>query len=268
MRLPLPLVICVVLSAISLSAVPADAASLKVSIGIRETGNPNNLAIGANGGSANGIEFVNRDGQTLTADGTWQQFTFTPLTDTLTAFAGATANSMLDDDWGVLEMIRLGNDADGFTQYRIWIDDITNTTSAGAANFGDFEAATVGTEVIFQEPRFSGSTSANLQLTPNTSLVTASMAHTGLQSNQVDFNFVDDSPVSGTPSRWVRLTTFNTPNLPNPLVRLRESVVGGVPTATTISFWAKAVAIPEPTSLLLAVGGLLGLGLAPRRRSQ
>jgi hypothetical protein len=268
MRFPLSIAICAALSAISSSAVPADAASLKVSIGIRETGNPNNQAIGTNGGSANGIEFVNRDGQTLTADGTWQQFTFTPLTDTLTAFAGTTANGMLDNDWGVLEMIRLGNDADGITQYRIWIDDITNATSAGAVNFGDFESATVGTEVIFQEPRFSGSTSANLQLTPNTSLVTSSMAHTGMQSNQVDFNFVDDSPVSGTPSRWVRLTTFNTPNLPNPLVRLRESVNGGVPTPTTISFWAKAIAIPEPASLLLVVGGLLALGLTPRRISR
>ena len=68
-----------------LAAMPANAASLLMSIGIRETGNPNNLLVGANGGSANGIEFVNRDGQTLNADGTWQRFVFTPLTDPLTA---------------------------------------------------------------------------------------------------------------------------------------------------------------------------------------
>jgi hypothetical protein len=94
------------------------------------------------------------------------------------------------------------------------------------------------------------------------------MAHTGLQSNQVDFNFVDDLPVTGTPSRWVRLTTFNTANLPNPLVRLRESVVGGAPTATTVSFWAKAIAIPEPASGLLVVGGLLALVFGSRRTSR
>jgi|SRR5687768_16952269 len=252
---------------VALAASPSIAGSLLMSIGVRETGNPNNLAIGANGGSTGGIEFVNRDGQTLTADGTWQQFTFTPLTDTLTAFAGATANSMLDEDWGVLEMIRIGNVTDGANRYRVWIDDVTNTTSAGPTNFGDFESAALNTEVIFQEPRFSGSTTANLQLTPNASLVTNSMAHAGAQSNQVDFEFIDDSPVTGTPSRWVRLTTFNTPNLPNPLVRLRESVAGGVPMPTTISFWAKAIVIPEPSSVVLLALGLIALSPAARRRA-
>src|SRR5688572_28256366 len=110
-----------------LTAFPAKAASLLMSIGIRETGNPNNLLVGANGGSANGIEFVNRDGQTLVADGTWQRFAFTPLTDPLLGFAGTTANSMLDDDWGVLEHIRIANVVDGATRFRVWIDDIDNT---------------------------------------------------------------------------------------------------------------------------------------------
>jgi hypothetical protein len=249
-----------------LTSVSVHAGMLAISIGVRETGNPNNLAIGANGGSTGGIEFVNRDGQTLTADGTWQLFTFTPAVDTLTAFAGATANGVLDQDWGTFEHVRIGNAADGDTRFRLWIDDITNTTSAGAVNFGDFESAAIGTEVIFQEPRFPGSTSANLKLTPNTSLVTSAMAHTGLQSNQVDFEFLDDSPVTGVPSRWVRLTTFNAPNQPNPLVRLRESVVGGPVLPTTITFWAKAVAIPEPATFVLIAWGMIGFGAVSRRR--
>ena len=176
--------------------------------------------VGANGGSANGIEFVNRDGQTLIADGTWQRFAFTPLTDPLTAFAGTTANAMLDDDWGVLEHIRIANVVDGATRFRVWIDDIDNTIqSSGPINFANFESATLGTEVVFQEPRFSGSTSALLQLLPNTSLVTNTMAHTGTQSNQIDFEFLTDGPA---PANWLRLTTSNTPNQPNPLVRLRR----------------------------------------------
>lgn len=244
-------------------AAHASAASLLVSIGVRETGNPNNLLVGANGGSTGGIEWVNRDGQTLTADGTWQRFAFTPLTDTLTAFAGVTANGVLDDDWGVLEHIRLANVTDGATRFQVWIDDIDNTTSVGPINFANFEAATVGTEVVFQEPRFSGSTSANLQTTPNTSLVTNTMAHSGTQSNQIDFEFLTDAPA---PGNWLRLTTFNTPNQPNPLVRLRETVVGGAALPTTISFWAKAIVVPEPASCLLAAYGMLLAAVIGARR--
>jgi hypothetical protein len=246
------------------AALPAQAASLLMSIGIRETGNPNNLLVGQNGGATGGIEFVNRDGQTLVADGTWQRFVFTPLTDTLTAFAGATANGVLDDDWGVLEHVRIANVTDGATRFRLWIDDIDNTIqSSGPINFANFESAAVGTEEVFQEPRFSGSTTANLQTLPNASLVTNTMAHSGSQSNQVDFEFVTDNPA---PANWVRLTTFNTPSLPNPLVRLRESVAGAPPVATTISFWAKAIVIPEPSSLWLAACSLYLLGIVGRRR--
>jgi hypothetical protein len=257
--------ICAALFLSLVASFPAWASSLLVSIGVRETGNPNNLLVGANGGSTGGIEFVNRDGLTLNADGTWQLFTFTPLTDPLTAFAGTTANAMLDDDWGVLEHVRFGNVADGATRFRVWIDDISNTTSAGPINFANFESATLGTEVVFQEPRFSGSTSGNLQMTPNASLVTDTMANSGTQSNQVDFEFLTDAPA---PANWLRLTTFNTPNQPNPLVRLRESVVGGAALATTISFYAKAVVIPEPASLVLIGFGMLAMTLCGRRGTE
>jgi hypothetical protein len=251
---------------LAMLTLPADAASLLVSIGVRETGNPGGLPIGADGGASNGIEIVNLDGQTLTADGTWQQFTFTPLTDPLTAFAGATANNVLDQDWGTLEMIRLANVADGFTQYRVWIDDVTNTISSGLVDFGNFELFAVGSEVMFQEPRFSGTTFGHLELTPNTSLVTDAFANGGSRSNQIDFDFVDD--VAGE-SRWVRLTTFNTPNQPNPLVRLREQVVVGGPfEPTTISFWARAIAIPEPGAAFLTGTGALALVFAARRRAR
>ena len=83
--------------------------TLDISIGIRETGYAGGPAvpIGANGGSSGGIEFINLDGQPFVADGTWQQFTFTPTTDTLTAFAGASANSVLDGTYGVFEHIRI-----------------------------------------------------------------------------------------------------------------------------------------------------------------
>lgn len=240
-----------------LSGWVAEGASLQVSIGIREN-NTAGAIFGDGGGSGGGIEWVNRDGQTLVADGTWQLFTFTPSSDPLLAFAGATANSMLEPghEWAVLEHIRILNHVGITNPIRLWIDDVTNTVASGPVVQG-FEAAALGSEVMFQEPGFSGSTSANL-LPGSLTAVTDSMANSGSQSLQTDFQFIDNSP-----TRWVRLTTFGTPNQPNPRVRIIEP---GAP-APTISFYAKAMVIPEPSSLLLACCMSLVLVRArPRRR--
>lgn len=230
-----------------------NAASVKLSIGIRETNSAG--PVFGDGGSGGGIEWVNRDGQTLTADGTWQLFTFTPATDTLLAFAGATANSMLEagHEFATIEHIRILNDTGITSPLRMWIDDVTNTVASGAV-VEDFEAASLGSEVMFQEPSFSGSTSSNL-LPGSKTAVSNSMANSGSQSLQADFQFVDN-----TPTRWVRLTTFGAPNQPNPRVRIREATGG----TTTISFYAKAIAVPEPCSsclLLIAGAALIGARL-------
>jgi hypothetical protein len=58
----------------------------------------------------------------------------------------------------------------------------------------------------------------------------------------------------------VRLTTFGTPNLPNPAVRVR---IPGGPNPS-VSLYAKAVVIPEPSSAALL--GLAALSLLVRRR--
>ena len=230
----------------------ASAANLALSIGIRETGGSGPAFSDA--GTGGGIEWVNRDGQSLVADGTWQQFTFTPSTDTLTAFAGTTANGILDTDWASLEHIRILN-SDGTTQpIRLWIDDVTNTDSAGVAVEG-FEAFAVGDEVMFQEPGFSGSTSGNV-VAGGTSAVSDAMANTGSQSYEVNFQFVDD-----TPTRWVRLTSFGAANLQDAAVHVREANFN-----PTISFMAKATVIPEPGSIVLAGLAVVGL-LAVRRRA-
>jgi len=237
------------------TAAQLQAASLKISIAIREN-NTAGTIFGDGGGSGGGIEWVNRDGQTLTADGAWQIFTFTPATDPLLAFAGATANSMLEPghEYAVLEHVRILNDTGITSPIRMWIDDVTNTVASGPVT-QDFEAATLGTEVMFQEPGFSGSTSANL-LPASTTLVSDGTANSGLQSLQADFQFIDN-----TPTRWIRLTTFGTPNQPNPRVRIIEP--GGP--APTISFYAKAVVIPEPASMVLVMMGAIAV-IGVRRR--
>jgi hypothetical protein len=232
--------------------------SLSLSIGIRETQQAGGLSGGpifSNGGTFGSIEFVNLDGQTLVADGTWQLFTFTPSLDTITAFAGATANSILEGEWGTLEMIRIRNSGGITAPIRLWIDNVSNTTSTGTVTEG-FESAVLGTEVMFQEPSFSGSTSGNL-LPGSSSLVSSSAAFAGDQANEINFQFVDDAQM-----RWIRLTTFGTPNLPNPAVRLAEQDFN-----PTISFYAKAMVVPVPAALPL-LGSALGALLLLRRRQR
>jgi len=223
-------------------------AQLAISIGIRETGSTG--PIGSNGGTSNGIEFVNVDGQTLVMDGTWQTFTFTFQTDPLTAFAGTTANNLYDGTRGVLEHIRIRNTGGVTSPITIWLDDITNTTAAGGpTNFGAFEGYGDNQEVMFQEPSFSGSTVANL-VAGSTAGVDNAVAFSGTGSYRANFQFVD-----ATDTRWVRWTTFGTATLPNPIIDFAPG--------STLTFKMRTEAIPEPATM-----AALGLGAATllRRR--
>lgn len=232
----------------------AAAADLTVSLGMRETGGAGPALSDA--GFSNGIEWINLDGQTLALDGTWQTFTFTPAVDPLTAFAGGTANGALEpnDQWASLEHLRILN-ADGITQpVTLWIDDVTVTEAAGATTEG-FEGFAVGDEVMFQEPDFSGSTSGNI-LAGSAAGVTDGMAATGGQSYRADFQFVDN-----TATRWIRMTTFQSANVPNPAIRTIEP---GAP-APTVSITLKGTIIPEPTTAGLMMLATMG-GMVIRRR--
>ena len=226
--------------------------TVKVSIGIRETaaGTGTFTNIGDNGGSSGGIEWVNRDAQTLTLDGTWQQFKFTLATDPLTAFAGATANGMLDGAFGVLEHIRILNDAGVTEPIAIWIDDVANTlTGPVTTTFGTFETHPQGTEVMFQEPAFSGSTAANL--VAGSSAGVDNFFHGRSPSYKTRFQFIDN-----TPTRWLRLTTFNTAIQPNPLIRFDQGSV--------VTFWLRGAICQEDLGSQgpgTAVADLCGVGL-------
>ncbi|MBN1816561.1 MAG: PEP-CTERM sorting domain-containing protein [Sedimentisphaerales bacterium] len=226
-------------------AVQEAGAGLAISIGVRETGTAE--PIGGNGGAANGIEFIDMDAQTLTLDGTWQQFTFNFGSAAVSPFAGATANGVLDGTRGVLEHIRIRN-VDGFTNpITLWIDDIVNTTAAaGDVLVTGFEGYDADAQVIFRQPSFSGSTAGNLAASPNFSGVDNSEGYAGDASYRVELQFVDD-----TDTRWVRLTSYNTSNLPNPAIDFGPD--------SSLSFWVKGV--PEPTTILL-----LGVGTLMLRR--
>jgi len=225
----------------------AGAANLAISIGVRETGTA--AAIGANGGTAGTIEWVNLDGLTLPLDGAFHTFTFNFGTDPVTGFTG---NGVLDGTRGVLEHVRIRN-IDGTTApLELWIDNIRQTTAAGPATVSNFEGFADGTEVTFQEPGFSGSTSANV-VGPNSSLTTSAVASQGTASDDVKFTFTDSDP-----TRWVRLTTNGVANGPNPAIDYSPG--------NTLSFDLRGLIVPEPGSVLLLAVGSVGMLIARRRK--
>ncbi|HPD29263.1 MAG TPA: fibronectin type III domain-containing protein [Phycisphaerae bacterium] len=83
-----------------------------------------------------------------------------------------------------------------------------------------FEGYADGTHVMFQDPRYSGSTLAHLAATPNSAVVTSEVqAYSGGKTCRVDWAWLDASP-----TRWLRLTTHNVANVPNPTIDLRRPV--------------------------------------------
>lgn len=84
----------------------------------------------------------------------------------------------------------------------------------------DFEAYADGSEVLFQEPYYSGSTTPHLRTTPNVRRVTSSVpAFDGDKCYEVQWKFVD-----GGTQRWMRLTTYQVDNVPNPAVELDRPI--------------------------------------------
>jgi len=97
---------------------------------------------------------------------------------------------------------------------------VAAVVGANAQMFNDFEAGTVGSAYGFQPPNFSGSTSGNMAATPNIHDVVAGWSGNTTQVGHFGFAFIDAQT-----TRWVRITTFNAPGLPNPTVDLTQFLV-------------------------------------------
>jgi hypothetical protein len=230
-----------------LFATSASAVNFAVSIGVRETGSA--AAIGANGGTTNGIEWINLDAFTLVADDTWQQFVFKfDGTQPITAFAGATANGILDGTTGTLEHIRIRNTDTNTDNVTVYIDDIVNNVGGTDNIVSGFETtdtfpATLAAQHMFLQPGFSGSTNGNIRNSPNTALVSDTQAHSGTQSNKVDFAF---NGTNGN-AAWLRLTTFNQAAQPNPTVNFAST--------STLSLWMRGSVAPPSNKWTGPSGG-------------
>lgn len=259
------------LCAIALTAMAAyaQAAELRLSLGVRETNNPVGTAIGANGGSAGSIEWVGRpnDGVTdldvtLVPAGSWQLVTFDLNAGPIRGFTGDHVLSSTTG-LGVLEHLRLANTTDGVKRYKVYIDDVVNTVNGVPTLLTNFDSDALGSEVMFQDARFSGSTSSKLLASPSTNKVSNAKAFSGANSFELEFEFVDDNGTSvGSAGTWARVTTSAAAALPNPVI----GVPGGSTNTSTVSMQIFVAAVPEPASAGLASMAIVGLfGL--RRRA-
>jgi hypothetical protein len=244
------------------------AAELRFSLGVRETNNPAGTAIGSNGGATGTIEFVGRqnngtddlDVTLVPADNAWHAVTFDLNAGPFRGFTGDHIVSSTTG-LGVLEHLRIANTTDGVKRYIVYIDDVVNTVNGTPTLLTNFDAAAAGAEVMFQDARFSGSTSANLLTTPNTNGVSSDFAVSGANSYKLEFEFVDDSPTGvGSAGRWARVTSSSATTLPNPVI----GVPGGSTNTSTVSMQLRVVAIPEPATA--ALGAMVALALAAARR--
>jgi hypothetical protein len=100
-------------------------------------------------------------------------------------------------------------------------------------DFEDFPLGANGV-VLFRQPSFSGSTSGFLASTGvcnipngvyNCALISDEQAFSGTQSLKVAWQF-RLNPATGQPfpNAWLRLTTFNTPSVPNPAITFAHRV--------------------------------------------
>jgi hypothetical protein len=98
--------------------------------------------------------------------------------------------------------------------------------------FEDFAVGLNGS-VLFRQPSFSGSTSGFLASTGvcnipngvyNCALISDEQAFSGTQSLRVAWQFRTDANGNPFPNAWLRLTTFNTPNIPNPAINFAHRV--------------------------------------------
>ncbi len=139
----------------------------------------------------------------VTAGAGWTQLTYTIGSEPVRGFTG---NGILDSaaaPWYVLEHVTIAIDpADPKAgPYTVYLDDLSN---AGTI-FESWDAAANGSQLVFRQPTFSGSTGGNLTSSPNLAATSDVDSYSPSKADRLEFQFVDNAP-----GRWIRLTTNGT----------------------------------------------------------
>jgi hypothetical protein len=101
-----------------------------------------------------------------------------------------------------------------------WSVLVTAAPPCDVFTITDFEGYDIGDRVLFNDPRYSGSTINDLETTPNVAEVTDGVvAFSPSQSYLVRWQYVDTDP-----QRWMRLTTYQASHIPNPTVELDRPI--------------------------------------------
>jgi len=124
-----------------------------------------------------------------------------------------------DDVGQLFEFTVRASNAVGFDDEN-WSVLVSGAPPCEAFKITDFEGFANGERVLFNHPRFSGSTHDDLEETPNVAEVTDAVeAFSPINSYLVRWQYVDTDP-----QRWMRLTTHNGPYIPNPTVELDRPI--------------------------------------------
>ncbi len=199
-----------------------------VCIGVRETNDTGPL--GSPGGTSGEIEWVGAasaingapQGTPIGPSDNWYVLTFNPLTGPITGFTG---NGAITATRGVLEHLAISVNSTSAGRstgpYEVYVDNVVNVGAGpGGSDFvlTDFEGYALGTEVMFQEPTYSGTTSGDMAPAPSSNGVSDLEGNPG-QSYQLIWFWRDT-----TSERWARITTFGVANLPNPIIDLTKPI--------------------------------------------
>jgi hypothetical protein len=124
---------------------------------------------------------------------------------------------------------------------------IVGVVSATAQTYPitDFDGYASGTAVLFNAPGFSGSTSSNVKTGTDHAWTTGADSNSTTESLEVAWDWADGV---SSPTAWVRLTTYNAANVPNPVIEYDKA----------LTFWIKIVEGDVSIELLSRDNGAAG----------